>query len=61
MFNVEAELVGHAQLLPLSLLDKHCVYLDAKHLYVHIKWETFQIRTAISLKSDLNYNSRDEQ
>ncbi len=26
-----------------SFLEKDCVYLDAEHLYDHIKWETFQM------------------
>ncbi len=34
--------------LRLFFLEKDCIYLDAEHLYDHIKWEMFQSRALTS-------------
>ncbi len=46
--NAGAELGLAAQLLLLSLFS---FYLDAEHLYNHMKWETFQTCTPLLLSA----------
>ncbi len=44
IFNTGAELATHNCCFRLFFLDNKCIYVDAEHLYDHIKRETFQTR-----------------